>query len=82
MVYWDKLWSHMSRTLSIIIRPNWLDIKFDSMNDMITHKETEHKVLSYKGDGCRANELALVRGCACWAHKSLTVFIDDNCALA
>jgi len=35
------------------------------------HKDSECKVFTYEGNGCRAIKLALVRWCACWACKSL-----------
>jgi len=58
------LLSHVPRTLTIIIRLNRLDMKFDFVNDMVAYKESEHKVFSYEGNGFRAIERPLVRGCA------------------
>ena len=48
----------------------------------MAHKDSERKVFSCEGNGYRAIELALIKGCTCWAHKSLIVFVDDNYALA
>ena len=48
-----------------VLRPNRLDIRFNFVNDMVTHKISERKVFPYEGNGFKAIELALVRGCAC-----------------
>ena len=53
--------SHVPRTLSIVTRPNRLDIKFNFINNMVTDKDSERKAFTYEGNGCRAIELALVR---------------------
>ena len=36
----------------------------------MAHKDSERKVFSYKGNDRRAIELASVKGCAYWAHKT------------
>jgi len=50
------------RTLSIVVRPNRLDIRFNFVNDIVTHKDSECKVFPDEGNGFRAIELAVVRG--------------------
>ena len=55
----------MARTLSVVIGPNSLDIRFNLVNDMVTQKDRDRKVLSYGKNGWKAIELALVKGCAC-----------------
>jgi len=49
------------RTVSIIIRPNELDIRFNFVSDMAAHRDSEHQVLSHEENGCKAIELAVVR---------------------
>jgi len=52
----------MPRILSIVKRPNKLDIRFNFVNDKVAHKDIERKVLTYERNGCRAIELAMIRG--------------------
>ena len=78
MIYYDKFWSHVLRNISIVVRPNILNIKFNFENDMIAHKESKHKVSSYKEYTCSAIDQDLVRWCAYWARKGLRVFVDDS----
>jgi len=43
-------------------RPNGLDVRFNFLNVMVAHKESECKVLSYKENGYWAIEIALGMG--------------------
>ena len=52
-----------------------MDTKFNFVNDMVAHKESDRKVVAYEGNCCIAIELALVRGI-------LIVFAYDNYVLA
>jgi len=55
----------MPRTLSVVIRPNRLDIRFYFADDVVTDKDSECKVFPYEENGCRGIDLAPIRRCAC-----------------